>query len=76
MIRRITLPQLLALPFARPLRNFRSAWLRKQEEHYLACAGTEARKAMDANYAVRHYQKKAALARSACNELNHPTRNK
>ena len=65
MIRRIALPQLLAMALEQPLRRLHHAWLRKQEEHYLICADVERKRARDANQNVAWYQKRAAIARSA-----------
>lgn len=49
-------------PVARAIANW---WHAHAEQHYLMCADVEAQRVREANAAVAHYQKKAAMARSA-----------
>ena len=50
------------LPILKQLRNW---WLCMAESHYLICADVEKKKSDDALENQKHYQTKAALARSA-----------
>jgi len=61
----ITLPDLATLALQRPARALRIWWLTRCEQHYLMCADVEQERSREAQMNVAHYQKRAALARSA-----------
>jgi hypothetical protein len=47
------------------LKRIRAWWLQRLEDHYLMCAAVERKKASDAHRNTAHFDKKAALTRSA-----------
>lgn len=60
----ITLADLLALAPSQLARRWRRFWYARLEQHYLICADVEMQRVREHQANVRHYQSKAALARS------------
>lgn len=65
MSRHLTASGLFGYATAPILKQVRNWWLCRLENHYLMCADTEEKRVKEAQQNVAHYQKQAALARSA-----------
>jgi hypothetical protein len=65
-IKEYKLQDLTMLSVSPLLRLIRTWWWRRAEQHYLICADVEQARAREAHMNVAYYQKRAALARSAC----------
>lgn len=59
------MPALLSFSADPILKSLRNWWLSRAERHYLICAESEMKAANEALMNVSHYQKLAALAKSA-----------
>jgi len=63
--RDVTLPELAAMSLQKPARAVRNLWLGMVERHCLMSAEVEAQRAKEAHANAAHFQRRAALARSA-----------